>query len=51
MTVDRAWTLFVRQWRDMMRRLFLPMCSRSEPCCEFECPDMATHFARTGDVP
>lgn len=51
MTIDRKWTRFVRSWRDTMRRLFLPMCSRHEPCCEHECRDMAEHFNRTGDIP
>lgn len=50
-TTDQAWTRFVRQWRDLMRRLFLPLCSRGEPCCEHECNNMAEHFGRTGDVP
>lgn len=49
MTGDQQWTRFVRSWRDLMRRLFSPRCSRSAPCCSFDCPDLATHFARTGD--
>jgi hypothetical protein len=49
-TVDAHWTRFVRAWRNMTRKLFLPRCSRSGPCCENECENLAEHFARTGDT-
>ena len=51
MTHDRSWTAFVRGWRDLTRTLFLPRCSRSEPCCEAKCQDVAEHFALTGVFP
>lgn len=38
MTIDAAWTRFVRGWRNL-RGLWLPRCSRSEPCCDLECLD------------
>jgi hypothetical protein len=28
MTYDARWTRFVRQWRDLMFKAFLPACSR-----------------------